>query len=195
MTFLDKFESMELIAASVVTACATLGVGIGRLLSERRPRTKLKQLLDLREKLDGMSMARQSIEEAIDRCALKVVHTERDRLTTFSRVLGLITAAVGFLIMLFVLIAHSPRSEETPQYVTWLAVISLLLTWVGGISLAIGTRFVSTIYPQSMFKAESREIDDRYELPKRYRHLESKRKMQVSARTRIRKRARSARHG
>lgn len=82
-------------AAAVVTAIAGLVLGGWKLAQDAAAIRRLENLAKLRDQLPASSLARKSINEAIDWTALKVVQKERLPLPQWARFVGLALYVLG----------------------------------------------------------------------------------------------------
>lgn len=104
--------------AAVVTAVAGLVLGAVKLAQDAAATRRLESLTKLREELPEGSLARKSVEEALDWTALKVVQKERMPLPQWLRLVGLGLYLIGpFGVMLSLWPSINIITEKGASYI------------------------------------------------------------------------------
>ncbi len=167
--------------AGLLAAMVPLLIAFGQYINRFSPVWRMQKLLELRSGVSEDSLARVSLDEAIDRCAAKMSHAERVTGRRFSLYLGTGGAIVGFIFLLFAFAMAKSFPKDSVEQLLWTfgALAAYIIAVLGVFALIAGHTY-STVELSSLRRADVSEIEEKYGLARRirmasFRHRKKKR--------------------
>lgn len=167
---------------TLLSASVPLILAAAAYFSPRANYGKLERLLAMRND-ENSDLTRDAINEAIDRCALKIVHSERVALNSFWRVFGLAMMVIGLISMIAT--AGFPQAVGLAvgsSLSSILAIVSYLILVAGALIVGFGTKLsFSVLYP-NVRDSERAKVDELYDIARRSRHqaIEKRRRKRLN---------------